>query len=54
MPYMNRKTYASPEVFLLPADLENCFMVTSGWDKYHDGGGGAYGDYDINDNDYVF
>ncbi len=51
---MKRKTYLAPESFLISEATEKGFMITSGGDEYHNGGGGVYGDYDINDNDFVF
>lgn len=49
---MNRKEYKTPECFHWYA--ENKLLVTSGYDQFHEGGGGRYGEGDLNDNPHVF
>ena len=51
---MERKIYSAPEASILPACPEDRILTTSGYDAYHQGGGGYYGDNDINDNPYIF
>ena len=51
---MDQRKYIAPEACELPYGLEYSVLVTSGRDKYHDGGGGRYGDDDLNINDYVY
>lgn len=48
------RPYRAPEVELAPTVLENSILVDSGWDQYHEGGGGRYGDGDYNENDYPY
>lgn len=51
---MVQRLYTAPETALAAADFECGFLVTSGWDQYHEGGGGRYGDDDYNYNDYPY
>jgi hypothetical protein len=50
-----KKNYTAPEAGVVPVCFEDClFTVTSGYDQFHQGGGGFYGDNDINDNPFIF
>lgn len=50
---MNLKSYSAPEAETIPVLTQYNFM-TSGADAFHPGGGGYYGDLDVNDIDYLF
>lgn len=49
---MKKTEYTVPECQVWYS--ENNLLATSGYDQYHEGGGGRYGEGDINDNPYVF
>lgn len=51
---MAQKLYTAPDAVPAAMDSEFGFLVTSGWDQYHEGGGGRYGDDDINNIDYPY
>lgn len=51
---MNLKPYTPPGAEALPVAPGETLLITSGADDFHEGGAGYYGDYDMNDNDFVF
>ena len=51
---MKLKFYSVPRTEFIPRNIEDAFLITSGADDYHDGGGGYYGESDLNDNDFVY
>lgn len=51
---MERMIYSAPEASILPVRPEDRILTTSGYDAFHEGGGGFYGLNDINDNPYIF
>ncbi len=52
--HMNRQPYSAPETLVITLGMEETILITSGADSFHEGGGGFYGDGDINDIDYLF
>ncbi|MCR5520121.1 MAG: hypothetical protein K6F21_07290 [Bacteroidales bacterium] len=51
---MKLKFYSKPEADIVISSFRDSILITSGYDKFHAGGGGYYGDTDLNDNEYVY
>ncbi len=51
---MKSNNYSTPTTEELKVFSGESFLISSGKDGFHEGGGGYYGNGDINDNDYGY